>query len=520
MIYNVPMPLSTVSVNGTPVNAPAIYNSGFSTALWFNTPLSLKFIVNPASIPNPPANCPASTPALCNNYYTPAPIAGETYQVTDFLGNVVYPASSNLAPAQAIPESDFDTVTVRPITFPGSSNQIFSLPDGQYFLQWSAVDNVGISEQNVQLITSGTCPNPTGGTPFPEPCYQTTLYQAQLNVDSTPPTIGTITINPAPVYLQPSTATFTCTDPLGPNNAPASGINPTNGCVGGPNSQASGVTGNVDTSSAGPKTFTVTATDLAGNVATSSQAYTVGQATATITLSNMTQIYTGGPLSPTVTTVPPGLAYTLTGAPDTNANSYPVTATITDPNYIGSATGTFVISRAPATVTFSNLTQTYTGSPLSPTVATVPPGLAYTLTGAPDTNAGSYAVTATITNPNYAGSANGTFVITGPAATVSPTSINFGTVRAGTTASQNVSLKNSGNSLMTITSIKIAAAPDGDEFSVKNNCSATLAVGASCTITVTYHADRDDGNGVTATLVITDNAPASPQSVPLSGKSR
>jgi Legume lectin domain/MBG domain/Abnormal spindle-like microcephaly-assoc'd, ASPM-SPD-2-Hydin len=589
MIYNVPMPLSSVSVNGTAVNAPPGNNNGFSSSLWFNNPLSLNFIANPASIPNPPANCPASTPAACNNYFTPAPIAGETYQVTDLLGNVVYPAPSNLEPAQAIPESDFNTVIVRPITFPGSSNQIYPpLPDGQYFLQWSAVDNVGISEQNVQLITSGTCPNPTGGTPFPEPCYQTTFFQAQLNVDSTPPTISGFTISPPPVYNQPSTATFTCTDPSGLNNAPASGINPTNGCVGGPNSQASGVSGNVDTSSAGPHTFTVTATDLAGNVGTSPQPYTVSQATATITLSNMTQTYTGSPLSPTVATVPSGLAYTLTGAPDTNAGSYTVTATITDPNYTGSATGMFVISRAPATVTFSNLTQTYTGSPLSPTVATVPSGLAnsltgapdtnagsyavtatvtnpnytgsaigtfvisrapatltlsnltqtytgsplsptvatvptglaYTLTGAPDTNAGSYAVIATVTNPNYTGSANGTFVITRPAATVSPSSINFGTIRSGTSFSQNVTLTNTGNAPMKISSVVISNSGSTHDFSAVNHCSSTLGAGLSCTITVTYHADRDDANGTSATLFITDNAPGSPQSVPLSGKSK
>src|SRR5271157_2395477 len=416
MIYNVPMPLSTVSVNGTPVNAPAIYNPGFSSALWFNTPLSLNFMVNPACpLPTPTSPC-AYTPSDYN-YFTPAPIAGETYQVTDLSGKVVYPVPSNPAPAQAIPDSNFDTVTVRPITFPGTSNQIYStsLQDGQYYLQWSAVDNVGISEQNVQLITTGTCPNPAGGT-FPAPCYQTALFQAQVNVDSTLPTIGTITISPAPVYGQHSTATFTCTDPTAANGAPASGINPTNGCVGGPNSQPSPVS--LNTSSAGSFTFTVTATDLAGNVATSSLPYTVSQATATITLGNLTQTYTGSALSPTVTTVPSGLAYTLTGGADTNAGSYPVTATITDPNYTGTASGTFVISPAAATVTFSNLTQTYTGSALSPTVTTVPSGLANTLTGGSDTNAGSYPVTATITNPNYTGTASGTFVISRAAATV------------------------------------------------------------------------------------------------------
>jgi MBG domain-containing protein/centrosomal CEP192-like protein len=232
------------------------------------------------------------------------------------------------------------------------------------------------------------------------------------------------------------------------------------------------------------------------------------------------QTYTGTPLSPTVTTVPSGLAYTVTGAPDTNAGSYTVTATIADPNYLGSNTGTFVISKAPATATLGNLTQTYTGGALSPTVTTVPSGLTFTLTGAPDTAAGSYPVTVTITDPNYTGSASGTFLISRPAATVSPSSINFGTLRSGTIASQIVTLKNSGTAFMTITSIKIAVAPDSDEFSATNNCGAILGAGASCTITVTYHADRDDTSGTSGKLVITDNAPGSPQSVPLKGQSK
>jgi hypothetical protein len=139
---------------------------------------------------------------------------------------------------------------------------------------------------------------------------------------------------------------------------------------------------------------------------------------ASITLNNMTQTYTGSALSPTVTTVPAGLSYSLTGAPDTNAGSYPVTVTITEPGYSGTTSGTFVISKATATVTFSSLTQTYTGSALSPTVTTVPAGLSYSPTGYPDTNVGSYPVTATVTDPNYTGTASGTFTINKATATV------------------------------------------------------------------------------------------------------
>ena len=145
--------------------------------------------------------------------------------------------------------------------------------------------------------------------------------------------------------------------------------------------------------------------------------FIIQKAAATVTLSDLTQTYTGSPLTPTATTVPPGLAIVWTNAPPTSAGSYAVTATVNDPNYQGAASGTFAIEKAAATVTLSNLTQTYTGSPLTPTATTVPPG-PIVWTNAPQTNAGSYAVTATVNNPNYQGTASGNFIIQKAAATV------------------------------------------------------------------------------------------------------
>lgn len=271
MIYNVPMPLSFVSVNGTAVNAPPINNNGFSAALWFKSPLSLSFVVNPACPLSPPTwPCVLTSPATYN-YFNPAPVAGESFDVTDLSGNVVYPAPPLPSPAQAVPPTLFNTESVQQITFPGTSNQV-GLPDGKYFLQWSAVDNVGITEQNVQLITSGTCPNPAGGT-FPAPCYQTGIFQAQLNVDSTPPQITGPTLTPPPAtyngvpnaYLlnQIATGAFSCSDPL--TNGVASGIASCTGPTG----------GIVNTSAIGNNSFTVNAADVAGNTASSSASYTV-----------------------------------------------------------------------------------------------------------------------------------------------------------------------------------------------------------------------------------------------------
>jgi hypothetical protein len=166
-------------------------------------------------------------------------------------------------------------------------------------------------------------------------------------------------------------------------------------------------------------TYAVTATINDPSYAgTGSATFVIQQATATVTLGNLTATYNGSPFMPSATTVPTGLAIVWTGTPQTNAGSYQVTATVNDPNYQGSASGSLVIGPAAATVTLGNTAQTYTGSALTPTAITSPAGLTVTLSGAPQTNAGNYPVTATIGSPNYTGSASGAFVISPAAATV------------------------------------------------------------------------------------------------------
>nr|MCU0782169.1 MBG domain-containing protein [Akkermansiaceae bacterium] len=70
------------------------------------------------------------------------------------------------------------------------------------------------------------------------------------------------------------------------------------------------------------------------------------------------------------------------------------------------------------TVTLGNLAQTYDGLPKPVSVTTDPPGLAVAVTydgsDTPPTEVGEYAVVATVTDPNYLGSASGTLVITMP----------------------------------------------------------------------------------------------------------
>ena len=69
----------------------------------------------------------------------------------------------------------------------------------------------------------------------------------------------------------------------------------------------------------------------------------------------LTQTYTGLPLSPTATTTPGGLSvcflYDNSLTPPTNTGSYDVVATISDPHYQGTVTGTLWVQQAVLAVT-------------------------------------------------------------------------------------------------------------------------------------------------------------------------
>lgn len=83
---------------------------------------------------------------------------------------------------------------------------------------------------------------------------------------------------------------------------------------------------------------------------------------------------------------------------------------------------TITVAKAVASVTLSNLHQTFNGAVRPVAVTTTPAGLTTTVlyNGSPTvpTNAGTYTVSATIDDPNYSGSANDTLVVAKAAATI------------------------------------------------------------------------------------------------------
>ena len=145
---------------------------------------------------------------------------------------------------------------------------------------------------------------------------------------------------------------------------------------------------------------------------------------ATVTLGNLTVVYSGSGQAATATTTPSGLQvdFTYNGSAilPVNAGTYTVMGTVNSNDYSGTATGSMVISKATATISFASLTQTYDGSQKSASATTTPSGLNVPITydSAQRVNAGSYPLTATISDNNYQGTATGTLVISKATATV------------------------------------------------------------------------------------------------------
>jgi sugar lactone lactonase YvrE len=102
-----------------------------------------------------------------------------------------------------------------------------------------------------------------------------------------------------------------------------------------------------------------------------------------------------------------------------------------------------------------------------------------------------------------------------PAAKLSGATLSFTPQDVGTSSvPQIVTLTNSGRAILSISSIAVAGTNSAD-FSQTNNCAATVNIGANCTINVKF---SPISVGVrTASVIITDNAGNSPQTVSLTG---
>ena len=102
-----------------------------------------------------------------------------------------------------------------------------------------------------------------------------------------------------------------------------------------------------------------------------------------------------------------------------------------------------------------------------------------------------------------------------PVVSLAPTSLTFASQAVGTTSvNQAITLTNTGNASLSLTSISVKGANAGD-FAQTNTCGSSVAAGGKCTISVTFTPAASGSRS--AALSIADNASGSPQTVSLTG---
>jgi Bacterial lectin/Divergent InlB B-repeat domain/Abnormal spindle-like microcephaly-assoc'd, ASPM-SPD-2-Hydin len=107
-----------------------------------------------------------------------------------------------------------------------------------------------------------------------------------------------------------------------------------------------------------------------------------------------------------------------------------------------------------------------------------------------------------------------------PQASLSPSSLSFGTVSTGTaTASKSVTLSNPGGTTLSITGIALSGTDQGDYSITSDTCASSYAyslpAGKNCTIAISFKPLAK--GSLPASLVVTDNAKSGSQSVSLMG---
>jgi hypothetical protein len=173
-----------------------------------------------------------------------------------------------------------------------------------------------------------------------------------------------------------------------------------------------------------------------------------------------------------------------------------------------------------------------TGAKLTISKIAASAGFAQTNSCGTGGGAGGTCVIAVTFTPTTIGTISGTVTITdnatgspqtipltgvGIAASVAftPGSLTFADQVVGTSSAAGVVvLTNSGTAPLTINSITLSGTNPGD-YSQTNNCGATVAAGASCSISTTF---APTASGIrSASISVSDSAGGSPQSLPLAG---
>jgi len=233
-------------------------------------------------------------------------------------------------------------------------------------------------------------------------------------------------------------------------------------------------------------------TNDGGTITSPVATVTVAKAVVALSLGGLEAVYDGTPKPASVVPAIPVasilVSYDGLASAPVNAGSHSVTAIIDDPDYQGSVSGTLVIAKASALVVLSALEQTFTGLQLRAGVTTLPAGLSvdvrYNGGSELPLNAGSYAVAATVTDPNYEGAASGTLQVA-----KAPVSISIGNVEQVYDGSAR--------------SVTVGTTPAGIPVSVSYDGSSELPVNVGSYAVAVVVTDPNREGSATATLSIT-----------------
>ncbi|WP_353072814.1 choice-of-anchor D domain-containing protein [Tunturiibacter gelidiferens] len=144
--------------------------------------------------------------------------------------------------------------------------------------------------------------------------------------------------------------------------------------------------------------------------------------------------------------------------------------------------------------------------------------------------AGSSCIVSVVFTPSVAGSNNANLLITdnapdspqtvtltgtgsAPVFTLSSQSLSFGTISTGTLTQQTLALRNSG-SIALANVVLAVAGQNSTDFTVTSACGATVAVNATCSLTVSF---KPTSTGDESAVLTVGSVGAMPQSVSLGG---
>lgn len=204
----------------------------------------------------------------------------------------------------------------------------------------------------------------------------------------------------------------------------------------------------------------------------------------------------------------------VVASPDFSLTASPSSVTVAQ-----SGTNTSTITVAPVNGFNSSVNLNATGLPngvtavFSPNPTSTTSLLTFTASGTATKG------TSTVTVTGTSGALSHTTTIsltvsagTGPAVTLSPTSLTFANTLVGnTSAGKAVTMTNSGTGVLSISSIVAT----GDFAISSSTCGSSLGIGAKCKFKVTFTPTQLGTR--TGAVTITDNAPTSPQTVSLTG---